>query len=74
MKIVTLGGNFDLGGDVLCICWVNENCFIQWKSCYLGVVTMSGVSSILNLVEALYNFRGAFSLCVYISVRGKCMD
>ena len=32
---------------------------------------MSGVSSILNLVEALYNFRGAFSVCVYISVRGK---
>ena len=27
---------------------------------------MSGVSSILNLVEALYNFRGAFSLCVCV--------
>ena len=37
---------------------------------------MSRVINILNLAEALYNFRGAFSLCVcvYISVRRKCMD
>ena len=35
MKIVTLGGIFGLGGDVWYFCWMNENCFIQRKSCYL---------------------------------------
>ena len=32
---------------------------------------MSGVVYILSLAEALYNFRGAFSLCVCIFLRAE---